>query len=566
MHRLIRRAPAPRTFHFPIRESLRGDLIAGLTVAVMLVPQSMANATIAGLPPIVGLYASVAPLVAYALVGSSRQLAVGPVAIVSLMVASGLQPLAAPGSREYVQYAMLLAAMVGGVHILLALLRGDFLVNFLSRPVITGFLSAAAVIIAVGQMQHLIGVRVPRGSPFHEMLFDLVRSLPRAHAMTLMVGGSSVAALLALKRFWPRFPAALLVVGVWTALSAAFHLENLGVAVTGDVPSGFPAPKLPPFDVQIMRELFPVALAITLIGFTQSISMARALAEKHKYDIDPNRELWGIGLANLAAALFQGYPVTGGFSRSVVNERAGATSGLASIITATVIAAILIFLTPLLHDLPRAVLAAIIIVAVSGLIEVRRSVQIWRVKTADGVLLTLTFAATLIWGIEAGIATGVAASLLWYVAASTRPHFAVLGRIPGTDHFRDLRRFPEAERFSDFVVLRIDAPFYFASAAFLKNTLQGFLDQNNPQPRAVVLDMSGVNDLDYTANEVLRDAVREFRKMGVELYFAGIKGPVQEVMARSGLLHEIGEDHCFFGTADAVRALLASGDNHRDAE
>ncbi|MCA9695532.1 MAG: hypothetical protein KC636_38495, partial [Myxococcales bacterium] len=351
-----RRADAPR------------DLVAGVTTAVMLIPQGMAYAMLAGLPPIVGLYASTLPLVAYALVGTSRQLAIGPVAIDSLLVAAAVGSLASVGSDAYLAHAIALAAMVGIIEVTLGALRAGFLVNFLAQPVVSGFTSAAALVIGLSQAPNLLGVTLPRGQPFHAQLAALAGALPQSHAPTLLVGLAAIVLLLLARRLGPRVPGALLVVAITTLAVWGLDLDAAGVAIVGVVPAGLPPLALPTFELDALGSLLPTALTIAFVGYMEAISVARAFARKHRYEIDANQELLGLGLANAAASVCGGYPITGGFSRTAVNAQAGARTPLAGIITAAVIVAALLLLTPLLYYVPKATLAAIIVVAVAGLV------------------------------------------------------------------------------------------------------------------------------------------------------------------------------------------------------
>lgn len=542
------------------RASLRGDVQAGLTTAVMLIPQGMAYAMLAGLPPIVGLYASTVPLVLYALFGTSRQLAVGPVAMVSLLVASGVAPLAEVGSAQYVGYAVTLAMLVGVLQTLMGVFRAGFLVNFLSHPVVSGFTSAAALIIGLSQLKHLLGVSIPRSHLVHTIVLGAFGQMSAWHWLTMAIGGFGVATLLLIKRYRPQWPGALIVVALSTLAVRLFDLGAAGVQVVGDVPAGLPGLSLPGLDTQTLGQLMPTALTIALVGFMESISVARHFARRNRYEVVPNQELIGLGLANVFGSLFGAYPTTGGFSRTAVNAQAGAKTGLAAIITATVVAITLLFFTPVFHDLPKATLAAIIMVAVFGLIDVAEVRHLWQVKRADLTLLGLTFAATLSLGIEEGIMAGVGASLLGFVVRSTRPHTAELGRLPGTTAWRNLERFPEATSVDGLLVVRIDAQFYFGNVSFLKETL-GRLEAAAAAPvKAVVIDASSVNQLDSSADAALHALAEDYAERGVAFALANVKGPVRDVMRRSGLWARLGGDdgdggRIFLSVDDAARSL-----------
>lgn len=543
------------------RPELRGDVVAGLTVAVMLIPQGMAYAMLAGLPPVVGLYAVTVPLAVYALLGTSRQLAVGPVAMVSLMVAAGVGQLARPGSGEFLAYAVLLATMVGVMQLAMGLTRLGFLVNFLSHPVVSGFTSAAALVIGFSQLKHLLGVDIERSHHVHLILAKAFAQLDEIQPITVAIGAGSIALLLWLKRVKPAWPGALLVVTASTLAVWGLGLTDHGVAIVGAVPDGLPTPSLPPLDRQMLRELAPTAIAISLVGFMESISVAKAFARKNRYEIDADRELVALGLANIASGLLQSYPVTGGFSRTAVNGQAGAKSGIASLISAGVIALTLLLLTPLFYYLPKAVLASIIMVAVFGLVDIAEVRHLYRVKRGDLALLLTTFGATLLLGIEAGILIGVGASLLAVIFRITRPHAAVLGRMPGTHVYRSVTRHPEAQIYDGVLVLRIDAQFYFGNVSFLKETLQRALDAAPTPVRAVVLNAASINQLDSSADAALHEIVADCREASTELYFAEVRGPVMDVMRRSGFHERLGAEHFTLSVTRAVskaRAYVAS--------
>lgn len=537
-------------------EHLRGDLSAGLTVGVMLIPQGMAYALIAGLPPIYGLYASLVPLVVYALFGSSRQLAVGPVAMVSLLVAAAVGPLAEGQPELYVGLAVLLSLMVGVLQFGLGVARFGFLVNFLSHPVLSGFTSAAALIIGFGQLKHLLGIDLPRSNYVHEILWAAAGRLGEVHGLTLLLGGASVVLLVALRSWKRSLPGALVAVAVTTVAVWTLGLAEQGVAIVGSVPSGLPSPSVPPLDWTYLQQLAPSALVIGLIGFMESIAVAKVYAGRHRYEIDANKELVGLGLANVAGAFFSAYPTTGGFSRTAVNDEAGAKTNLAGIVSAAIIALTLLFLTPLFHYLPNAVLAAIIMVAVSGLIEWEEAVRLWQVDRRDFALMGLTFAATLGLGIEQGIIIGVVVSLIVVVYQSSTPHTAIMGRLPETETYRNLKRNPEALTKSHVVVVRMDANLYFATVSPFRDLLLK-VDVEATVLRALVVDMYPVNRIDSTGVNALEYVIETCRRHDVALYLAGVKGPVKDVLDTAGLTDELGGERFFLEVHDAVETAEA---------
>ena len=540
------------------RKRLGSDLSAGLTVGVMLIPQGMAYALIAGMPPIYGLYASLVPLVVYALMGTSRQLAVGPVAMISLLVAAGVGPLAGGDPQRYIELALLLALMVGVLQLGMGLLRFGFLTNFLSHPVLAGFTSAAALIIGASQLRHLVGIDLPSSNQVHEVLLGLAAELGSVHGLTLGVGIGAILLLVGLKRWRRTFPGALVVVALFTAVAGFMGLDGAGLRIVGEVPGGLPLPTVPTLDGGAMWALLPVALTIALVGFMESIAVAKVYAAKNKHDVDPNQELVALGTANLVGAFFRAFPTTGGFSRTAVNDQAGARTTVASLVSAGIIALTLLFLTGLFRTLPNAVLAAIVMVAVANLVNWREALHLWRVDRQDFAMMMVTFAATLGLGIEEGILVGVLASLGALVYETSRPHAAVLGRLPGTDTFRNLSRHPDARPPEGITIYRLDAALCFANVEFLRDQVRGLVE-GEVTPRALVFDFHAVNGVDSTALHHLEELLGYLRGLGVEIYFAGVKGPVMDRFRRASLRKRIGEDRFFFEVSQAVEVAEEGG-------
>ena len=538
------------------RTDLRSDLAAGLTVGAMLVPQAMAYALLAGLPAEVGLYAATIPVIIYALFGTSRQLAVGPVAIVSLLTASALAPLVEEGTAAYLATAALLALIVGVIHIVLGLGRLGFLVNFLSHSVLVGFTAAAAIIIGFSQAKHIFGISIERKEHFYETVREVVDNLSATNSTTLVLGSVSLAALFSLKRFAPKVPAALVVVVGSILAVQLFNLEDRGVKVVGDIPDKLPAFGLPDFDGSLMGTLLPTAFVITIVGFMESIAVAKVYARRHRYEVVANSELIGLGAANVAAGLFGGYPVTGGFSRTAVNDTAGARTPFASLITAGIVLVTIAFLTPLFASLPNAALGAIIIMAVTGLIDTAEMRHIAQVKKSDLIGLSVAFFATLILGIELGILVAVVASVLVVFARMSMPHSAVLGHVDGTTSYRNVERFPEANTIEGVHIVRIDAAVSFVNAVNVKKLILDHADQITQEPRALVLDASGINDLDATGAEMFHDLLNEIASRNVELHLTDVKGPVRDVLRRSGIWDEL-SDRVHTSTNDALTVIRA---------
>jgi SulP family sulfate permease len=521
---------------------LAGDLTAGLIVTVMLIPQSLAYAMLAGLPPEVGLYASILPIVAYALLGSSMTLAVGPVAVASLMTASALQPLAAAGSSDYVALAVQLSLISGVMLLVFGALRLGFLAYFLSHPVISGFITGSAVLIAVGQLKYILGVKVA-GSDVLETLAGLVKALPQTQPATLVIGVSSLLFLLLARRYLAQCLirvgcsakaadlmtklAPMVAVIASTALVAGFKLnETAGVSVVGHVPQGLPQLALSLPNMTTLGQLWLPALLITLIGFVESVSVAQSLALKRQQRIEPNRELLGLGAANVASALSGGYPVTGGFSRSVVNFAAGANTPLAGVISAALMALVIAALTGLFHYLPHAVLAATIIVAVTSLIDLKTLEEAWHYDRSDALSLLATALGVVTLGVEAGILTGVVLSLGVLVWRSSHPHMAVVGRVPGSEHFRNIKRHA-VETVPGLLALRVDESLFFANATILEDYIEKLL-ADDPSLRYVLLICSAVNQVDTTALGVLTQLERSLSARGMTFALAEVKGPVMD--------------------------------------
>lgn len=537
------------------RDDARADAVAGLTTAVLLVPQGMGYAMLAGLPPVAGLYAALVPLITYAAFGSSRELAIGPIATDSMLTAVTVATIAQAGTERYLEATVLLGALVGAIQLLLGTLRLGFVVNFLSRPVLSGFTSAVALIIFASQLEYILGVRLPHTHHVHLVLAAALRQAGAIHVATAVLGTTSVVALLLFKRHFPKLPRAMIGVAAATAAVALLRLDERGVAIVGEVPAGLPVPRLAAFETSTVTALLPGALTLALVGFIEAISVGKQFATRRGYDIRPNQELVALGLSNMGGALFGGYPVTSGFSRTALNAQAGARSQLSGLVTAAVLASTLLLLTPLFFYLPKAVLAAIIMTAVLGLVDLAEPRHLWRVKRSDFWLLAFTFVATLGLGIMPGVLSGVAASLGLFLVRTTRPHFAVLGRIPGSDAYLNVERHPHAVQLPGVLVLRIDAQFYFGNVSFLKETLRRLERQAREKLRAVVLDASGINQLDSSALSALNEIDRDYARRGIRLLFARVKGPVRDVMARSGMLEQLGrEGRIYLRTHDAVAA------------
>lgn len=566
---IARMFPAWRWLARYSRADFAGDAVAGLVVAIMVVPQGMAYATLAGLPPEIGLYASVAPLVAYALFGTSRALAVGPVAVVSLMTAASLAGVAEPGTAAYAGAALVLALLGGLLLLALGILRLGFLVNFLSHSVLSGFVSASAILIAIGQLKTLLGIEMPRADALIDAIVLLARHAGTINPATAAIGLGAVVLLLLARKPLARGLARagvrpglaepltkmgpLLAVILGVGAVAAFGLDRAGVKLVGAIPLGLPPLALPPFDAELWKALAGGAALIALVGYVESVSVAKALASKRRERVDPDQELIGLGAANIAAAVTSGYPVTGGFARSVVNFAAGARTPFAAVITAILAAATVATLTGAFRLLPQAVLAAVIVVAVLPLVDVKALLRAWRYDKADAFTLIATFAGVLALGIELGIAIGAALSLAIHLYRTSRPHIAVVGRIAGTEHFRNVERHA-VETEPHILAVRVDESLYFPNTADLEDRLLAMVAAR-PELRHVVLIASAVNAIDASALETLEALIAHLRDSGVTLHLAEVKGPVMDKLERTDLIGKLAPGRVFLSTHDAMRAL-----------
>ena len=526
---------------------------AGTTTAILLIPQSMAYALVAGVPPVYGLYASLLPLVVYALLGRSREMALGPGALDTLLIGVTVGSLSMASNPNAATVAAIIAFQVAIIQIVLGLLRGGFLINFLSKPVISGFTSAAALTIAISQVKHLLGMDIDRSSRFYEEFWQLVTHVEEIHLMTAMIGIGSLCFIAMAKRIKKSFPNALAVVILAAIVGAILKVDQSQVSVLGAIPQG-----LPQFGfVWVTQELFvtllPSSVAIAAVGYLTTISIARTFADRNRYDIAPNRELIALGASNFVASFSQGFPVSASFSRSAVHAEAGSTSPYSLVVVAAWIFLTLVFLTEYLYYLPTATLAAIIILAVLGLIDFTLVRHLRKTKQSDMWLLLLTFFSTLIVGIVEGILIGVVFSLGLFLYLTTRPHTAILGRVGNTADFRNLKNYPEATTYAGVIIIRIDAQFYFGNVSFLKTLLKK-LEMESPSPlKTIIIEACSIAQLDSSADSVLNDIADDFKERNIELKFASVKIPVLRVMKASGLYDKIEERNFFMNIDDAVQ-------------
>jgi SulP family sulfate permease len=566
--------------YFPILEWGRGyggvtltnDLVAAAIVTIMLIPQSLAYAMLAGLPPEIGLYASILPIIAYALFGTSRALAVGPVAVISLMTLTAASAVAAPGSADFIAATLVLALLSGLILIVMGVLRLGFLANLLSHPVVSGFITASGIIIATSQLKALLGIKAS-GEALPELITTLIENAKDTNPHTLIIGVTATGFL-----FWVRKSLKPLLIGfglaarpadlvakagpiVAVALSIlaviAFDLEAKGVKVVGDIPQSLPPLTVPVFDADLWQQLAVPALLLSIIGFVESVSVAQTLAAKKRQHIVPDQELIGLGAANVAAAFSGGYPVTGGFARSVVNFDAGAETPAAGAFTAVGILLAALFLTPLLASLPIATLAGTIIVAVLSLVDFKTPRAIWRYSKPDFAAMAATIAVTLLIGVEPGVMAGVGLSLGLFVWRSSRPHAAIVGRLPETEHFRNVKRH---KVFTDprILTIRIDESLTYLNARWLEEfVLEQVAEQ--AQLRHLILMCSAINAVDASALESIEAINQRLADSGVKLHLSEVKGPVMDTLEKSHLLQDL-TGQVWLSQNKAFQSLIRSSD------
>ena len=551
------------------RSTLSNDLLAAVIVTIMLTPQSLAYALLAGLPPQMGLYASMLPIILYAIFGTSRALAVGPVAVISLLTAAAIGRIAVPGSAEYILAAITLAFLSGLILLALGLFRLGFLANFLSHPVIAGFITATGIIIAASQLKHIFGIAA-HGHTLPDLVGSLVHNLSQANVITTLIGVLTIGFLL-----WTRNGLLSLLIGLGVARRIAgviaktgpvtaiitttlivwwLDLNALGVQVVGDIPRGLPPLTLPSFSIDMWGTIIGAAILISVIGFVESVSVAHTLAAKKRQRIDPDQELIGLGAANLAASFTGGFPVTGGFSRSIVNYDAGSNTPASGAYTAIGLAGVSLFLTPLIYNLPKATLAATIIVAVLSLVNFSVLKKSWYYSKADFAAVSATMCITLLMGVELGITAGVSISILIHLYRTSRPHMAVVGQVPKTEHYRNVLRH-DVLTSPAILTIRVDESLYFANARFLEDRIYQEVAKQ-PELQHVVLMCSAVNIIDMSALESLEAINERLKATGVTFHFSEVKGPVMDRLNKTGFL-DILSGEAFLSQHQAQLSLRA---------
>lgn len=537
-------------------QKFAGDLTAGLTTGVMFIPQGMAYAIIAGVPPIYGLYAGVIPLLIYPLLGTSKNLSIGPVAIDMLIVAAGVGLIAEPNTDRYITLTILLTMMAGGLQLLMGSMRLGSVLNIFSRPVIAGFTLAAPLIIAFSQLNNLLGIDLTQSQYIIVIIEEVIWQLDNIHIQTFLWGLAAIVIMATVRYLKPIFPISVVILALSIPLSWLVGAGNLGVDLVGDIPTGLPPFSLPEINFNNIRELLPTALTLSLVQFMSVASLGQTFAKRHNYIIDANHELVAIGAANFLGSFFQSIPVSGSFSRSAASEQANVQTPMANIITSGIIITTLLVLTPIFYYLPMPVLAAIIIVSSLNLIDIKEFKFLYKMKPSEGLIAIFTAGCTLLIGIQEGILLGVVASMIHMLYKYSRPNVAELGVIPGTRLFKNLERNPEAKPIHGIMILRVDASFSFVNADFFRDYIIEKSKERNQSTRYVIIDGSTINTLDTTAIDQIKSMVGTLKNWDIELYITGLKGPVRDVIDKSGLREFMGEDHFYRDPHEAVSHIL----------
>lgn len=530
------------------------DLVSGLTAGVILIPQAMAYAMIAGLPPVYGLYAAIFPVLVYVFLGTSKNLGIGPVAMDSLLVAAGLGTLAFSTLENYIVLAILLAFLVGAIQFILGVFRMGFLVNFLSRPVINGFTSAAALIITFSQLKHLFGADIARSNKFHELVLNAFAQVSAINIHDFSIGILGILAIVLFRKWNRKIPAILLVVILGILAVRILGLEQYGVKIVGQIPEGLPAFGIPDFSSGQVLELLPIALTLALVGYLEIISIGKSLEEKdEKATIDANQELIAIGSANMIGSFFKSYPVSASFSRSAILSATGVKTNLAGLFSMIAVVLTLLFLTPLFYYLPNSVLASIIMVSVFGLIDISYPKNLWQNNRDELIVLLLTFFITLFIGIPQGILAGVLFSLLLMVYRTSNPHFAVLGKIRNSDYYRNVDRFnDEVVERDELLIVRFDAQLYFGNSLYFKKRLYREINRKGKPLKGIILNAEAINYIDSSAAVMLAKVIGEIRTRGIEFYIAGAIGPARDIIFNSEIITALKKEHLFIKTHEAV--------------
>lgn len=531
---------------------LRGDLLAGLTIGIILIPQGIAYAIIAGLPPIYGLYTALIPQLIYTIFGTSRWMSTGPTALDSLILASSISALAIVGNEHYIVTVLAITLLTGIFQLILGVFKLGFIMNFVSKPVLTGFVTAAAVIIALSQFRDLFGINAPRSNQIQYILSGLYNNFESLHWHSLVIGVFAILIIYGLQKINKKLPGQLIVIILGIAVMALAYNYLSDVEIVKTIPKGLPSFAIPELNYDLFLKLMPVALTLSFTGFLQATSISKSLQEADS-KLDTNKELIALGSSNFIGSFFSAYVSTGSFSRSAVNKEAGANTPLANVFAALFILITLLFLTPLFYYLPKPVLAAIIITAVIKLIKIEQIKFLWNTNKKDFIMMLITFLITLTFGIKEGIIVGVLVSIFVVIFESSKPHMAVLGKVPGTTYFyRNIDRFDDVHTDDDILIVRFDAQLYFANVNYFREKLDRLVNLKGKKLQLIVIAAGAIHNIDSTGIATLDDIITKYHKRGIKIYFTDIKGPVRDYFTVSKLIDKIGVENCFMHVQDAI--------------
>lgn len=539
------------------KEMLFGDAISGITAGILAIAQGMAYAMIAGLPPVFGLYAAMTPQIIYVLLGTSRQLSIGPVAMDSLIVAAGISAIGIVGIEEYILAAVFLAFFVGIIQVILGVLKLGFLANFLSKPVLNGFTSAAALIIGLSQLKHMLRVDMQQTNKIHILFQEVILNFSETHFLSLGLGLVGIILIKVFQKINKKIPAILIVVSLGTIVMyfTQWHLQ--GIKIVGEIPVGLPKIGMPKLDKQLIMDLFPVAITLAVVGFTEAISIAKAIEEKHTdYQVDPNQELIAVGSGNIIGSFMQSYPTTASFSRSAIQDQGGAKSGIASLFSAALVLLTLLFLTPLFYYLPIPILAAIIMVSIFGLIDIKYPRQLWKKNRDECLAFLITFIITMTVGIPQGIVIGILLSLLTMVFRTSKPHIAILGKIKNTEYYKNVNRFEEDITVDKrILIFRFDAQLFFGNQDYFKKELLKQVAIKGAELELIIINAEAINYIDSSALNMLEKVCTDLRETKIKIMITGAIGPIRDIIFNHKLITIIGTDNLFINTSEAVNTF-----------
>tara|TARA_B110000902_G_scaffold16027_1_gene18782 strand:- start:2862 stop:4568 length:1707 start_codon:yes stop_codon:yes gene_type:complete len=546
---------------------LWGDAVSGITAGILAIAQGMAYAMIAGLPPVFGLYAALTPQIIYVLMGTSRQLSIGPVAMDSLIVAAGIGTLHIVGVDQYIAAAVFLALFVGVIQVFLGTLKLGFLVNFLSKPVLNGFISAAAIIIGFSQLKHLFRVDMMQTNKIHILLQEVVSNISETHFLSFGLGVFGIILIKVFQKINKKIPAILIVVSLGTLVLYLTQWQLIGIKIVGDIPNGLPEFGVPSFDENQLLDLLPVAITLAVVGFTEAISIAKAIEEKHtEYEVDPNQELIAIGSGNIIGSFAQSYPATASFSRSAIQDQGGAKSGIASLFSAGLVLLTLLFLTPLFYYLPIPILAAIIMVSIFGLIDFKYPIKLWKKNRDESLAFFITFIITMSVGIPQGILFGVLFSLLTMIYRTSKPHIAILGKVKNTEYYKNISRFEKDVVIEEnILIFRFDAQLYFGNQNFFKKELLNQVELKGNKLELIIINAEAINYIDSSALTMLEKLCVDIKNSGVKIMISGAIGPIRDIIFNHKLIKIIGPENLAIKTSEAVN-LFNDGASSSDIQ